>query len=136
MGIQTLQTTSLEDSASHLNNALRNSDIVLDAIFGFSFKPPVRAPFDSALPLIAKSGLPIISVDIPSGWDVEEGKIPFPVKDVDSAGEGETEFGGLEPDVLISLTAPKLGVKDFKGRHFLGGRFVNKCVHYCWMWQT
>ena len=31
---------------------------------------------------------------------------------------------GLEPDVLISLTAPKEGVRLFKGRHFLGGRFV------------
>jgi hypothetical protein len=27
---------------------------------------------------------------------------------------------------LISLTLPKLGVKEFKGRHFLGGRFTPK----------
>lgn len=34
----------------------------------------------------------------------------------------------MEPDVLVSLTAPKLGVKAFKGRHFLGGRFVPRWV--------
>jgi len=30
--------------------------------------------------------------------------------------------------VLISLTAPKEGVKDFRGKHFLGGRFVPKTL--------
>ncbi|KAI0345879.1 YjeF N-terminal domain-like protein [Trametopsis cervina] len=96
-----------------LRDALARSDVVLDAIFGFSFKPPVRAPFDAALPLITESRLPIVSVDIPSGWDVEKGN---------EAGVG------LKPDVLISLTAPKEGSRNFKGRHFLGGRFVTKAM--------
>jgi len=94
-----------------VKNALSSSDVILDAIFGFSFKGPVRAPFDSALDLITESKLPIVSVDIPSGWDVEEGN---------AAGVG------LNPNVLVSLTAPKLGVKSFTGRHFLGGRFIPK----------
>ncbi|TFK71308.1 YjeF N-terminal domain-like protein [Pluteus cervinus] len=96
-----------------LQGALKSTDVILDAIFGFSFQPPIRAPFDNALPLLGKSGLPIVSVDIPSGWNVEKGN----------------DLGvGLEPDVLISLTAPKEGVRLFKGRHFLGGRFVSKTL--------
>jgi NAD(P)H-hydrate epimerase len=59
--------------------------------------------------MISASGLPIVSVDIPSGWDVEAGN---------DAGVG------LNPDVLVSLTAPKEGVRTFRGQHFLGGRFV------------
>jgi NAD(P)H-hydrate epimerase len=98
-------------SFEELAHALRSSNVILDAIFGFSFKPPVRAPFDYALEFISISRLPIVSVDIPSGWDVES---------------GNAEGVGLNPDVLISLTAPKLGVQHFKGRHFLGGRFVPK----------
>lgn len=32
---------------------------------------------------------------------------------------------GIQPDMLISLTAPKLCAKHFNGRiHYLGGRFV------------
>lgn len=59
--------------------------------------------------MLNASRLPIVSVDIPSGWNVESGN----------------DLGvGLLPQVLISLTAPKEGVKDFTGRHFLGGRFV------------
>ena len=123
MSIPTLLTS---DTTVALSKALSSTDVILDAIFGFSFQPPVRAPFDVVLPLLAKlakSGLPIVSVDIPSGWDVEKGKIT-----VDVAEGGGKPFEGLDPDVLISLTAPKLGVKNFKGRHFLGGRFVSKYV--------
>ena len=44
------------------------------------------------------------------GWDVEKGDI----NDLK-----------LNPDFLISLTAPKLCSTSFKGRfHYLGGRFV------------
>ncbi|RPD62319.1 YjeF N-terminal domain-like protein [Lentinus tigrinus ALCF2SS1-7] len=110
MKIETLEPSN--DTQS-LKSALASSDVILDAIFGFSFKPPVRAPFDAALSLIANSGLPIVSVDVPSGWNVDEGKV---------------DALALDPDVLISLTAPKEGVRSFKGRHFLGGRFVPKTM--------
>ena len=43
------------------------------------------------------------------GWDVEEGN-------VDSVG--------VEPEVLISLTCPKICAKQFRGRHFLGLRII------------
>ncbi len=50
------------------------------------------------------------SVDIPSGWHVENG---------DETGDG------LRPDMLVSLTAPKRGARFFNGPfHYLGGRFV------------
>ncbi|KAM8718961.1 hypothetical protein ACLKA7_011633 [Drosophila subpalustris] len=85
-------------------------DLIVDALFGFSFKPPVRADFVPVVELLQQTKLPIASVDIPSGWDVEQGKL----QDCD-----------LEPTLLISLTAPKLCAKHFKGKyHYLGGRFV------------
>lgn len=61
MAIPTISTES------QLKASLGNSDVILDAIFGFSFQPPIRAPFDAALTLIGESKLPIVSVDIPSG---------------------------------------------------------------------
>ncbi|ORY79283.1 YjeF N-terminal domain-containing protein [Leucosporidium creatinivorum] len=100
--------------------ALSHADIVLDCVFGFSYKPPPRAPFTAVLNAFKSTEKPIVSVDIPSGWDVEEGKI------------NEDDF---TPTALISLTAPKLGVKAFaeEGRtHWLGGRFINDTMnkHY------
>ncbi|XP_072214629.1 LOW QUALITY PROTEIN: NAD(P)H-hydrate epimerase [Excalfactoria chinensis] len=82
--------------------------LVVDAIFGFSFKGPVREPFGSILSTLLQVTAPIVSIDIPSGWDVERGRAD-----------------GLRPDMLISLTAPKKAALHFSGRfHFLGGRFV------------
>jgi NAD(P)H-hydrate epimerase len=108
-----ISTIPPSNDTEALREALASNDVILDAIFGFSFKPPIRAPFDAALPLISNSGLPVVSVDIPSGWDVEKGN--------------DAKLG-LNPDVLLSLTAPKEGVRQYYGRHFLGGRFVPKYV--------
>uniref|UniRef100_A0A0D6R236 NAD(P)H-hydrate epimerase n=1 Tax=Araucaria cunninghamii TaxID=56994 RepID=A0A0D6R236_ARACU len=94
-------------------------DIVVDAMFGFSFHGTPRPPFDALIHKLVvpagssgeNSGVPIVvSVDIPSGWHVEEGDI---------------NNTGLRPDMLVSLTAPKLCARKFTGpHHFLGGRFV------------
>ena len=86
-------------------------DLVLDAVFGFSFAGAVRPPFDAVLEAMRRSTLPVCSVDIPSGWHVELGP---------EGAEGEA----LMPETLISLTAPKLGSAHFAGHHYLGGRFV------------
>ncbi|EEB93164.1 hypothetical protein MPER_08224 [Moniliophthora perniciosa FA553] len=71
MHIPTIPPSST--STSELKNALKTTDVILDAIFGFSFKPPIQAPFDNVLPLLTGSKLPIVTVDIPSGWDVKKG---------------------------------------------------------------
>ena len=123
MSIPTISNENSSENITALKDALKSTDVILDAIFGFSFSPPLRAPFDAILPALADSGLPIVSVDIPSGWHVEDGRVPIIIEDADGQ---ETTFLGLTPEVLISLTAPKLGVKDFKEKHFLGGRFINK----------
>ncbi|KAI6203743.1 hypothetical protein M3Y94_00591700 [Aphelenchoides besseyi] len=86
-------------------------DLIVDAFFGFSFKPPIREPFGEILDKVNQSQVPVASIDIPSGWNVEDGPIDGVVQ--------------LSPDTLISLTAPKKCAHQFKGRnHFLGGRFV------------
>ena len=105
--------------------------MIVDALFGFSFKPPVRSEFISVLNQLANTKQPVVSIDIPSGkmkrifictihhknkcgtylnnwltlnegWDVESG----PVTD------GENCV--VTPEMLISLTAPKKCAQHFK----------------------
>nr|CAH7721202.1 unnamed protein product [Callosobruchus chinensis] len=86
--------------------------LIVDALFGFSFKPPVREAFIDCVDLMKSAAVPIAScsIDIPSGWHVEK---------------GEPEEGGIQPELLISLTAPKKCALQFQGKyHYLGGRFV------------
>ena len=84
-------------------------DVVVDAMFGFGSTGPLRAPFDQIIKTLVDIVAPIVSVDIPSGWDVEQGDI-FQT--------------GFAPEALVSLTAPKKCSSFFRGRHYLGGRFV------------
>lgn len=93
-------------------------DFIIDGLFGFSFKGEVKAPFDRTIADLNSTILPILSIDIPSGWDVENGPKKGCIRD---------------PDVLVSLTAPKLCAKHFKGKHHvLGGRFVPPSMQNDW----
>lgn len=108
MGIEVEKNLSFVD--------LAKIDIVVDAIFGFSFKPPIRAEFLELVKMMASlSSLQhtLVSVDIPSGWNVEHGP----------PSDGETPV--IKPNCLVSLTAPKKCAQFFTGEyHWLGGRFV------------
>lgn len=95
-------------------SAMGKSDYVIDAIFGFSFSGEVREPFPGVIKALAESKVPVLAVDAPSSWNIEDGP--------PSDGPGK----GYNPDALISLSAPKPLVKWFRGRHFVGGRFLSK----------
>uniref|UniRef100_A0A0B6ZB71 NAD(P)H-hydrate epimerase n=1 Tax=Arion vulgaris TaxID=1028688 RepID=A0A0B6ZB71_9EUPU len=85
-------------------------NLVIDAIFGFNFVSPVRPEFVSVVDSLIQiqDKVPICSIDVPSGWDIDKGNTD-----------------GLQPTVLISLAVPKLCATFFKGqKHFLGGRFL------------
>ena len=103
---QNLNIPFLEGSISQY---FQSHSLILDGIFGFSFKGAIRAPFDDIILNLKSCHLPIVSIDIPSGWDVELGNI---------------ERKGLEPSLLISLTFPKKCATKFSGKHYIGGRFL------------
>lgn len=50
-----------------LPSDLSEFSLIVDAIFGFSFQPPIREPFGSVLRKISSLSIPIFSIDIPSG---------------------------------------------------------------------
>lgn len=93
----------------------KDVQVVLDALFGFSFKPPIRDPFNDVIGHLSENHgriAPVVSIDIPSGWDVDEGPTDIDIK----------------ATVLVSLTAPKPCAHHFVkngGTHYLGGRFVS-----------
>ena len=98
------------DNKEDYEKIFKNYDVIVDALFGFSFKGEIRQPFKTIIEAMKKFENKIISVDIPSGFDIDKGNI----------------FDTFIPKGLISLTLPKLCSKTFKGEHFLGGRFVPK----------
>lgn len=66
----------LDDIPGHVDEKF---DIIVDAIFGFSFKGQAREPFASIIQTMMemqqKQQALIIAVDVPSGWNVDEGDV-------------------------------------------------------------
>ncbi|XP_028905870.1 yjeF N-terminal domain-containing protein 3 isoform X3 [Ornithorhynchus anatinus] len=84
-------------------------NLVVDAILGPGVDPAeVKEPYTSILATLKQIKIPIVSLDIPSGWDVETGS-----------------DDGISPEVLVSLAAPKKCADRFSGKyHFVAGRFL------------
>jgi NAD(P)H-hydrate epimerase len=80
-------------------------DYILDCLFGFSFKGPIRNEFLQIFEYLNKTITPIISVDVPSGWEIEKGNV----------------YNTFVPFANISLGTVKSCMKNFIGVHY----FVN-----------
>ncbi|KAL7663517.1 NAD(P)H-hydrate epimerase [[Candida] zeylanoides] len=114
--LRDLEVAETDNVESHFDGTAARPSLIVDALFGFSFRPPIRSPFDDVVRFLATAELPpIVSVDIPSGWDVDAGP----------------SAGALDPAMLVSLTAPKPCATHFaaKGKsHYLGGRFISPTI--------
>jgi len=81
-----------EELARH-NSALE-ADLIVDAVLGTGFKPPLRGLALAALEWVKASKAPILAVDLPSGWPADE--------------TAATVTGPVFPaDAVITFTAPK-----------------------------
>lgn len=80
------------DLAQHANSL--HADLLIDAVLGTGFKPPMKGLALAALEWIKASKAPVLAVDLPSGWPADETKI-----------RPETEV--FPADAVITFTAPK-----------------------------
>lgn len=112
INLEETQPDNATEKIAAFENLLQNSDLVIDAIFGYSFKPPLRDPYPLYLTALKGFEDKIMSLDIPSGWDIEEGNTGI----------------GFTPAANISMMLPKEGMKGYKGRHFVGANFMPDIV--------
>ena len=101
-------------------------DYMRDAAELEAARMAARDSMPSSGPTLARSvargsGVPVVSIDVPSGWDVD---------DAPTCASGDVlSAPSLRPSMLISLTAPKPCSARFDGpHHWLGGRFVPPAV--------
>ncbi len=87
--VQGVQELDAESSRS-----LGNCDLLVDAILGTGFKPPVKGLYAAAIAAINRASKPVVAVDIPSGAD----------SDAVIAQSGE---GIAQADAIVTFTAPR-----------------------------
>ncbi len=54
-----------------LGEVLEGAGLVIDAVVGTGFKPPLRGLGVVARELLAATNVPVVAVDLPSGWDAD-----------------------------------------------------------------
>jgi ADP-dependent NAD(P)H-hydrate dehydratase / NAD(P)H-hydrate epimerase len=74
-------------------NAVINADVLIDAILGSGFRPPVSGVYAEAIEKINSGSAPVIAVDIPSG--------------ADSDVFGEQTGAVARADAIVTFTAPR-----------------------------
>ncbi len=73
---------------------IAGAELLIDAVVGTGFKPPLRGLAAVLRNLAAASDAPVVAVDLPSGWD--------------SDSMEQTVEGAYRADAVVTFTAPKM----------------------------
>ncbi len=84
-----------KDNLKELETEISKADVIIDAFLGTGVHGKLGEPFKTAIKLANKSGKKIIAVDVPTGLDIDTGKVP------DLA---------INADVTVALHAAKVGL--------------------------
>ncbi|MBI2607869.1 MAG: NAD(P)H-hydrate epimerase [Candidatus Doudnabacteria bacterium] len=88
---------------------IEDSDVLVDAIFGYHLKGTVRNPVAEIIKSINRSRGRKLALDLPSGMD---------------ATTGQCASICVEADITLSLALPKTGFKTGSGKKLAGQIFV------------
>src|SRR5579862_4129155 len=84
---------SIDDLNQEAAREVFGSELLIDAILGTGFRPPVSGVYAKAIALLNASGKPVIAVDIPSGADADV--------------MGEQTGAVAQADGIVTFTAPR-----------------------------
>lgn len=88
-----------------IEEKIKSADLVIDAIFGTGFKGKARSPQAEVIELINRFAKKVVSIDIPSGVN---------------ADNGHTEGSCVKADVTVTFALPKLGCLLYPGAENTG----------------
>jgi len=95
----------LKTGLKGLREALKGSDVVVDALFGFGFRGEMRSPYKECVEEVNEYSRKVISIDVPSGLNASRGK-----------AEGECVRAGK----TVTFIAPKIGLLLYPGASYAG----------------
>lgn len=71
LSVRPVIVRSIEDFKTPETKTIFGSDVLLDAILGTGFRPPVSELYGAAISAMNASAAPVVAVDIPSGADAD-----------------------------------------------------------------
>lgn len=85
---------AFEDTGVSGSGKEARADLLVDAVVGTGFRPPLRGLAEAAREFVNQLAIPVIAVDVPSGWDADSTE--------------QTVEGAFRADGVVTFTAPKL----------------------------
>ena len=112
--------------------AIASAELLVDAIVGTGFKPPLRGLAAALNDAVAMASAPVVAVDLPSGWDADskqqsmEGAYSADAVVTFTAPKMAHMFGHLTratlgPVVVAQIGSPSESVRSESGLHWAGG---------------
>lgn len=83
-----------EAALKNIEPIISGAELLIDALVGTGFKPPLRGLALSLRDLGKELQTPIVAVDLPSGWDADSME--------------QTVEGAFRADAVVAFTAPKM----------------------------
>ncbi|MEE9585254.1 MAG: NAD(P)H-hydrate epimerase [Candidatus Brocadiales bacterium] len=74
MGLDIKEVTTAPD-ARRIFMDIEDTDLIIDGLLGTGLEGEVREPYRTAIEDINNSGVPVLSIDIPSGLDCNDGHV-------------------------------------------------------------
>jgi NAD(P)H-hydrate epimerase len=85
---------ALEQSGVIADAGGQSVDLLLDAVVGTGFQPPLRGLAATARDIVNQLTIPVLAVDVPSGWNADSTE--------------QTVEGAFRADGVVTFTSPKL----------------------------
>src|SRR5204862_8208417 len=92
MGLTVVEVSASQAWELHLSE-VRDCNLIVDAIFGTGLNAPVQGMIESVIADVNASGIPVVSIDLPSGLSADS---------ADTIGES------IDAGTTVTLAAPKL----------------------------
>jgi ADP-dependent NAD(P)H-hydrate dehydratase / NAD(P)H-hydrate epimerase len=83
-----------EAGLEEISEAIGDAALLIDALVGTGFKPPLRGLAVSLREMVERLDTPVVAVDLPSGWDANSME--------------QTAEGAFRADAVVTFTAPKM----------------------------
>ena len=83
-----------EDGLELLEPEIRKARLLIDAVVGTGFKPPLRDVAAALREMVEELDVPVVAIDLPSGWDADSME--------------ENAEGSFRADAVVTFTAPKM----------------------------
>lgn len=107
--VKTGAAASVWSSRTDAMGAVRDADLVIDALVGYGLRGALREPAASMVRAANGASAPVLALDVPSGMDIDSGEAREPT---------------VRAASTVTLALPKRGLIEPGARPFVGALYV------------